>query len=63
MTVGVKPGSARRLGRAELVLAYELCCEGYRRKIVARALGVSVWYLNARLRQCEREGIAWIRTI
>lgn len=63
MTVGAKPGVTSKLGRAELVLAYELRQEGIRRKLVARALGVSVWYLDSRLKQCEREGIAWIREL
>lgn len=61
MTACTKKGVTHKLGRAELVLAYELRSEGFRRKLIARALGVSVWYLNARLRQCEREGLAWIR--
>ena len=52
------PASARKLGLAELVLAYELRQEGIRWRLIARALGVTAWYLNWRLKQCEREGIA-----
>jgi hypothetical protein len=55
-----KPIPARKLGKAELVLAYELRSEGYRRNLIARALGCTVWYLDHRLAQCEREGISWI---
>jgi hypothetical protein len=56
--VGKKPIIPRNLGINELVLAYELRAEGCRRKLIARALGCSVWYLNVRLKQIEREGIA-----
>ena len=58
MSHSKKPTSASKLGIAELVLAYELRQEGIRRKIIARALGVNVRYLNVRLRRCEREGIS-----
>lgn len=58
MSHSKKPTSASKLGIAELVLAYELRQEGIRRKIIARALGVSVWYLDWRLKQCEQEGIS-----
>lgn len=63
MTRGAKPGVTSKLGRAELVLAYELKQEGFSRKLIARALSVSVWYLDSRLKQCERDGIAWIREL
>lgn len=51
------------LGRAELVLAYELWCEGFRRRLIARALGVTEHHLRQRLKQCEREGINWIKDL
>lgn len=60
MKRGPRPGCAIRLGRAELAFAYELRQEGIRRKLIARELGVSVWYLDARLKQCERDGVAWV---
>ena len=51
----------RHIPANELALAYELRQEGCRRRLIARALGTTEHYLNARIRQCEREGIAWIR--
>mgnify|MGYP003407810243 FL=1 len=61
MAGGRQRGAAQTLGRAELALAYELYQEGYRRRLIARALGTTEHYLNARIRQCEREGIYWIK--
>ena len=61
MSGGRRRGTPQTLGRAELALAYELRQEGCRRRLIARALGTTEHYLNARIRQCEREGIAWIR--
>ena len=61
MAGGRQRGAAHTLGRAELALAYELRQAGCRRRLIARALGTTEHYLNARIRQCEREGIAWIR--
>ena len=61
MAGGRQRGAAQTLGRAELALAYELYQEGYRRRIIARVLGTTEHYLNTRIRQCEREGIYWIK--
>ena len=61
MPTGNIRGAARKLGCEELVLAYELRQEGIRWKLIARELGVSAWYLDARIRQCKKEGISWIR--
>jgi len=61
MSGGMINGLSRRLGREELAFAYELRQEGIRWKLIARELGVSAWYLDARIRQCKKEGISWIR--
>ena len=61
MPGGMTNGLARRLGREELAFAYELRQEGIRWKLIARELGVSVHYLDARIRRCKKEGISWIR--
>jgi DNA-binding MarR family transcriptional regulator len=53
-------GSAVSLGRAELVLAYELRQEGCHWGVIAKALGVTVDHLSRRIKQCERDGIKWI---
>ena len=63
MTQGRQHGEAATLGRAELALAYELRNEGYRWRLIARALGATEHYLRQRLKQCEREGVAWIKDI
>lgn len=53
-------GSTLSLGRAELVLAYELRQEGCYWGVIAQGLGMTGHHLSQRIKQCERDGIEWI---
>ena len=63
MACGRQRGAAQTLGRVELAMAYELLHWGCRWRLVASALGTTEHYLNTRIRQCEREGINWIKDL
>lgn len=50
----------RKIGRAELVLAYELRQAGVLWKLIAWGLGVERAYLQRMVARCEREGLDWL---
>ena len=50
-----------KLGKADLVMAYELKAQGVKNKRVAMELGVTPAYLRARIRRCERVGLGWLQ--
>ena len=58
--MSVLRGAPRKLGRAELALAYELHAEGVYWKIIAWGLGVNQDYLESVVGRCKREGLDWL---
>lgn len=51
----------RKIGAAELALAYELLASGATAKQAAWGLGIADYrYLCRLIRRCENEGLAWL---
>ena len=50
-----------KLGKAELVMAYEQRKSGRHAIYIAKDFGVSAEYLKRRIRKCERIGLGWLQ--
>ena len=50
-----------KLGKAELVMAYELKAQGVKTKHVANMFGVKPTTVRARILRCEKFGLGWLQ--
>lgn len=60
-TVGRRSGIDCRLGRADLVLAYEMYHSGYLWKRIANYFGMHDRTIYRAIKRCERDGLDWLK--
>lgn len=57
-----KPATRKsKLGKAELVLAYQMKASGVPTKFAASTFGVTVEHLRKCIRRCEIHGLGWLQ--